>query len=181
MDFCLERLQQGILSATSGLTPEKLSDRPIAGKWSAGEILEHLYLTYTGTTRGFEKCLDGSKPLAGTPTWKDGVRRLFVLGMQQLPEGRKAPANLAPKGLPHEQVLRDITTKIREMDAAITRAEVKFGKDACVLNHHVLGPLTGQQWRKFHLVHGRLHVRQLERLKRALSYERSSKLVTPLK
>jgi hypothetical protein len=168
MDFYLERLQQGIVSAISGLTPEKLSDHPIAGKWSAGEILEHLYLTYTGTIRGFEMRLDGSKPLAGMPNWKDGVRRLFVLGLGQLPEGRTAPANLAPKGLAPEQVLRDITTKIEEMDAAITRSEVKFGKDARVLQHHVLGPLTGQQWRKFHLVHGRLHLKQLERLKRAL-------------
>jgi DinB family protein len=171
MDFCLERLQQGILEATNGLTPEKLTERPVAGKWSAGEILEHLYLTYTGTTRGFEKCLAGSKPLAGAPNWKDGVRRLFVLGLKQLPEGRKAPANLAPKGLAPEQVLRDITTKIRDMDAAITQAELKFGKNARVLNHHVLGPLTGQQWRKFHLVHGRMHLKQLDRLKKAMSSE----------
>ena len=181
MDFCLERLQQGIASATSGLKPEKLSERPIAGKWSAGEILEHLYLTYTGTTRGFEKCLAAGKPLAKTPNWKHRARKVFVLGLGQLPEGRQSPASVAPKGLPPEQVFHDIITKIKEMDATITQAELKFGKNARVLEHHVLGPLTGQQWRRFHLEHGRLHVRQLERLKRVLSSERSSKLVTPLK
>ena len=167
MDFCLERLQQGILSSTSGLTPEKLSQRPLAGKWSAGEILEHLYLTYTGTTRGFEKCIAAGKPLARTPNWKDGARRLFVLGLGRLSEGRKAPANVAPKGLAPEEVFGNIITKIREMDAAITQAEQKFGKDARVLDHPVLGPLTGQQWRKFHLVHGRLHLKQLERWRKA--------------
>ena len=171
MDFCVERLQQGITAATSGLTVEKLSQRPIAGKWSAGEILEHLYLTYTGTTRGFEKCLAAGKPLARTPNWKDGPRKLFVLGLGQLPEGRKAPASVAPKGLPPETVFHDIITKLREMDATITQAEEKFGKDARVLDHHVLGPLTGQQWRRFHLVHGRLHLKQLERLKKAARWQ----------
>jgi hypothetical protein len=169
MDFCLERLQEGIAAATTGLTPEMLAQRPIAGKWCAGEILEHLYLTYTGTTRGFERCIGAGKPLARTPNWKERARKVFVLGLGQLPEGRIAPKTVAPKGLPAEEVFRDIIPKIRAMDAAITQAELKFGKDARVLDHHVLGPLTGQQWRKFHLVHGRLHLRQLERLKTAMN------------
>jgi len=168
MDFCLERLQQDIVTATSGLSPGMLTQRPIAGKWSAGEILEHLYLTYTGTTRGFEKCLAEGRPLARTPTWKDRARTTFVVGLGQLPEGRKAPANATPKGMAPAQVLREIAAKIADMDRAITNAEQKFGQKVRLLDHPVLGPLTGRQWRKFHLVHGRLHMRQLRRLRDAI-------------
>jgi hypothetical protein len=31
-----------------------------------------------------------------------------------------------------------------------------------------LGPLTGAQWRKFHLVHGRHHARQIRQLRAGL-------------
>ena len=168
MDFCLERLQQDIASATSGLSPEMLSLRPMAGKWSAAEILEHLYLTYTGTTRGFEKCLAAGKPLARTPTWADRARTTFVVGLGNLPAGRKAPANSTPRGMAPAQVLSEIAVKIADMDRAIAQAEQKFGKNVRLLDHPVLGPLTGPQWRKFHLVHGRLHMRQLRRLRAAM-------------
>jgi len=168
MDFCLERLQQGIADATTGLTPEMLAQRPVAGKWSAGEILEHLYLTYTLTTRGMEKCLAADKPLARTPTLQDRARTLYVVGLGQLPEGRKAPAGVTPRGMAPEQLLREIRVKIADMDAVIARAEEKFGKQTRLLDHHVLGPLSGTQWRKFHLVHGELHLRQLRRLRQAM-------------
>jgi hypothetical protein len=168
MDFCLERLQRGIAAATEGLTPEQLSRRPFAGKWSAAEILEHLYLTYSGTTRGMEKCLAAPKPLARAPGWRDRARTWYVVGLGKLPEGRKAPAGASPKGMASEQVLGGIGAKIAEMDAAITKVEEKFGKSARLLDHPVLGPLTGPQWRKFHLVHGELHLRQLRRVRNAV-------------
>ena len=168
MDFCLQRLQNDIAAMTQGMSAEMLAQRPSSGKWSAAEILEHLYLTYTGTIRGFEKCLAAGKPLARTPTLQDRARTLYVVGLGQLPEGRKAPANSTPKGMPPEQVLREITAKIAAMDAAISQAEEKFGKQARLLDHPVLGPLSGPQWRKFHLVHGRLHIRQLQRIRRHL-------------
>lgn len=167
MDFCLQRLQEELAAATRGLTAETLGHRPSSGKWCAAEILEHLYLTYTGTIRGFEKCVAAGKPLARTPTLQDRARTLFVVGLGQLPEGRKAPANATPKGmLPPEQVLGEITAKIVAMDAAIAQAEEKFGKQARLLDHPILGPLSGPQWRKFHLVHGRLHIRQLQRIRK---------------
>ncbi len=68
MDFCLQRLQDDIAAMTQGMSAEMLAQRPSSGKWSAAEILEHLYLTYTGTIRGLEKCLAAGKPLARTPT-----------------------------------------------------------------------------------------------------------------
>jgi hypothetical protein len=36
------------------------------------------------------------------------------------------------------------------------------------LDHPILGPLTGGQWRKFHLVHGLHHVKQIRRLRESL-------------
>ena len=47
------------------------------------------------------------------------------------------------------------------MDEAIAQCEQRYGSRAMVLDHPVLGPLTARQWRKFHLAHGRHHVKQI--------------------
>ncbi|MGC2196421.1 MAG: DUF1569 domain-containing protein [Terriglobales bacterium] len=165
MDFYLQRLQNAISSATEGMSAEMLSRHPEAGKWSVAEVLEHLYLTYTGTIKGFEKCLEAGKPLARVPTWKDHMRTAVVVKLGHLPEGRKAPSNAVPRGLPPERVLAEVADKIAAMDAVIAQAEQKFGKHCRLLDHPILGPLQGQQWRKFHWVHGRHHLKQMTRLR----------------
>jgi hypothetical protein len=47
--------------------------------------------------------------------------------------------------------------------------EAKFGSRIKVLDHPILGPLSIDQWRRFHLVHGLHHVKQIRRLRRELS------------
>ena len=79
MDFYLQRLQNAI-SATAGMNAEKLALRPGADKWCVAEILEHLYLTYTGTIKGFEKCLQAGTPLA-RPTLQDRMRTMVVVSL----------------------------------------------------------------------------------------------------
>jgi hypothetical protein len=37
------------------------------------------------------------------------------------------------------------------------------------LDHPILGPFSIAQWRKFHLVHGLHHVKQIQRLKDKVS------------
>jgi hypothetical protein len=172
MDFYLQRLQDAIASVTAGMNPEMLGRRPQADKWSAGEVLEHLYLTYTGTIKGFENCLAAGKPLARARTWKDRARTTVVVGLGYLPEGRKSPKNAEPRGLPCDRVLAEFTSKIVAMDAMIFQAEQKSGSHAALLDHPILGPLRAQQWRKFHWVHGRHHLKQLRRLReQATNYE----------
>ncbi len=165
MDFYLRRLQNAISSATDGMSADMLARRPAEGKWSAAEVLEHLYLTYTGTIRGLEKCLEAGKPLARVPTLMDRARTTVVVKLSYMPGGRQAPKNAVPRGLPSEKVLAEVAEKIVAMDAIIAQAEARFGKDCRLLDHSILGPLQACEWRKFHWVHGLHHVKQLERLR----------------
>ena len=166
MDAYLERLREAITSATQGMSVQDLKRHP-EGKWSAAEVLEHLYLTYTGTVKGFERCLQAGKPLARTPLLKDRMQTFVVTGLGYLPEGRKAPERTQPHGMRADEVARDIGPLIAALDEVIARCEARFGKRTRVLDHPILGPLTGRQWRKFHWVHGRHHVKQIQRLRRA--------------
>jgi hypothetical protein len=122
-------------------------------------------LTYTGTLKGFERVAAAGKPLITAQSWRQRGRKLIVVNLGYLPSGRESPAVARPRGLAPEKVLAEIATKIAEMDDSIARCEQKLGSRRRLLDHPILGPLTAAQWRKFHLVHGLHHVKQLRRLR----------------
>jgi len=163
----LQKLQEEVASAVVGLSAEELTWHP-PGKWSIAEVLEHLYLTYTGTIKGFERAAAGGKPSATARSWRQRVRTLVVVGFGYLPTGREAPLVTRPRGAPIEKVLAEIGPKIAAMDEIVTRCEEKLGARSKLLDHPMLGPLTAAQWRKFHLVHGLHHLKQIRRLRRGV-------------
>ena len=164
MDPRLETLRANLQSAVHGMSSEQLSWH-LPGKWSAAEVLEHLYLTYTGTIKGFERVMTGSKPLATTASMTHRLRTFVVVGLGYMPAGRKTPAVAQPRGLPTEQVRNEIGAKLAAMDAVIARCEARFGRRVKLLDHPILGPLSATQWRTLHVVHGRHHCKQLLRLR----------------
>ena len=164
MDFYLQKLHSAVTSVTEGMSREDLSRRA-PGKWCVAELLEHLYLTYTGTSKGFERVLDAGAPMVSSPTLKHRLSTIVVVGLGHMPEGRKAPAHATPRGIAPEKVMTEIGAQIAAMDEVIARAEAKYGAQTRVLDHPILGPLTAAQWRKFHWVHGRHHLRQIHRLR----------------
>jgi hypothetical protein len=91
--------------------------------------------------------LEAGKPLVTQASLRQRMRRLIVLGFNYLPEGRKAPKNTEPRGLPAEKVREEFGQKIGAMDETIARCEVRLGRGK-LLDHPILGPLTGAQWRK---------------------------------
>jgi Protein of unknown function (DUF1569) len=167
MDSRLEKLRNALSVATAGMDRDALTWHP-PGKWCAAEILEHLYLTYTGTIKGFERVIVAGKPLATEPSIRNRLGVLVSLGIGFIPEGRTAPKSAEPRGLPHERVRAEIETKIAAMDEIIVKCEGQFGAGIRILDHPILGGLTGAQWRKFHLVHGLHHVKQIRRLQEAM-------------
>jgi hypothetical protein len=164
MDSYLQRLQDAITSATSGMDTAALTRHP-DGKWCAAQVLEHLYLTYAGSVKGFERCLQDGRPLARAVTLKERVATFVVTSVGYFPEGRKAPERTVPRGMAPEEVVNAIGEKLRTMDELITQCETRFGRSTRILDHPVLGPLTPRQWRKFHLVHAQHHMKQILRLR----------------
>jgi len=167
MDPHLERLERALAAAHAGMTAEQLSWHP-PGKWCAAEVLEHLYLTYTGTTKGFSRLIEAGKPSVSGATWRHWGRKMVVLGFGHLPSGREAPAFARPRGLPTEKVVAEMRAKIAEMDDMIARSEQRLGRGR-IFDHPILGPLSGAQWRKFHLVHGLHHVKQIRQLRKIMN------------
>jgi hypothetical protein len=164
MDARLDALRQALQSAVEGMSSEQLSWH-LPGKWCAAEVLEHLYLTYTGTIRGFEKVITRGAPLATRPSLSQRVLTFVVVKLRYMPTGREAPPIVQPKGLSAEQVRNEIWAKLAAMDAIIAQCEGRFGRDVKLLDHPILGALNAAEWRTLHVVHGRHHQQQLLRLR----------------
>jgi len=168
VDFYLQRLHDAITTVVRGMNLEDLTRHPAGAspeKLCAAEVLEHLYLTYTDTIRGFERALNSGRPMASSPTLKQRVATTLVVGLGHMPGGRQAPERTRPRGASAEKVVADIGSRIVAMDELIARSEERHGKRTKLLDHPMLGPLTGKQWRKFHWVHGQHHVKQIQKLR----------------
>jgi len=160
MNSYLERLQRELDEAVGHAEAGDLVKAP-AGKWSAAQILEHLFLTYLHTNRGLAKCLEEGVPLATRATLKDRFATLSVVTLGYLPGGRQAPERAIPRGMSSEEARQAITPELEKMGSGLDDCERRFGVRTKILDHPFLGPLTANEWRKFHWVHGRHYARQI--------------------
>ena len=164
MNNYLERLSTAISETTAGMTAAQLAYHP-EGKWGTSEILEHLSLTYLGTIKGCEKALHEGLSIAGSSTLYQKLAVLLVTGVGYLPSGRESPKGALPRGASPETILAEVGGNIRRMDQAIMECEARYGRKAPLMDHPILGPLTSNEWRKFHWVHGKHHLEQIRRLR----------------
>jgi len=165
----LQQTQDAIDAAAAGLHPDRLTTHPGEGKWSAAEILEHLARAFKETVPGLEKCLERGATIAKPATLYQRMAALLVVQLQYLPSGRKAPQMTVPHGMDPDEIMATIHQSLASMDELFARCEQRFG-DVKLMNHPVLGPLTAAEWRKFHWVHTRHHMKQVSALaQRALS------------
>lgn len=161
----VQQTLDAIESAVAGMEPPQMKSHP-EGKWCTAEVLEHLLITYSSTARGLEKVLQAGSPAGARPSVKQRVFQFVVLDVGHFPVGRKAPAFTVPKGVAPEMVLGDVRKELAAMDKAISECEQRFG-GAKIADHPVLGPLTAVEWRKFHLIHARHHMKQVAALRNA--------------
>jgi hypothetical protein len=160
MNSYLERLRMEIEDAAATAGAEALEPAP-SGKWNAAQILEHLFLTYKVTSRGLAKCMERGAPLATRGTLKARLAAAVVVNLGYMPGGRKSPERALPQGMPFEEVWASIIGELQRMGAGLEVCERRFGVRTKILDHPFLGPLTADEWRKFHWVHGRHHTRQI--------------------
>jgi len=160
MHIELQRCLTLLDEATAGLDEAGAATR-VDGRWSVAEIVEHLDRTYTGTEKGFERCLEAGVPRASAPTLKSRLRVFLVVTLGYFPTGVEAPAHVVPTGrvsLP--DLLTTVRTHLESLDGAAAAAEARFGTGP-VMDHPILGPFTVDQWLRFHRIHTTHHQKQI--------------------
>jgi hypothetical protein len=166
MDPILQQLQIEIDDAVQGLDSTQTQATPTArlGKWSIQQIVQHLCLTYASTSDVIETRLAKGRPTQAKPNLQQRVAQIYVTRLGLFPHGRNAPEDFVPPRPAPSLSGNDLTCSVAEhlarVDNLLNKAEAFFGPGPCI-THFVLGPLSVRQWRRFHLVHGTHHVRQI--------------------
>jgi hypothetical protein len=135
--------------------------RPMPGKWSIAEILEHLTLAFTVNATALEKVLQSGQLRTRRPRLFQRIGRFLVVEAGCFPRV-DAPAVTRPHGsIPPERSLAAIRESIERVDATLSRVADRFGERVPVAHHPILGPFSVRHWRKFHWRHTAHHMRQI--------------------
>jgi hypothetical protein len=131
------------------------------GAWSIANVVEHLDLTYTKNAAGLERRLAKGDAPSHSRSARQAAIRFLVVTMGYFPRGRKSPDQVVPQGLPFADVAAGLAGHLLELDKSLAEGERVFGATRPVLDHPVIGPFSIADWRRFHWVHTRHHVRQI--------------------
>ncbi|MBS1799398.1 MAG: DinB family protein [Acidobacteria bacterium] len=172
MNAALATLDRELAASLSGLTSAqtqfRLSNDP--SQWSIHQIAQHLLLTYRSTITAFESRIAKGTPTRSRPTLSQRLAQFVVVTLGKMPGRRKAPPEVAPIwpdiALAGDALAESASEALAQLDTILDQASSIFGSIPCQ-SHFALGPLTPAQWSRFHLSHGRHHIRQIMAIRQA--------------
>ena len=164
----LEReLHAALLDLNEAQTQANPASRPDA--WNVQQIVEHLLMTYQSNTQQIAARIEKGRPVKTPATLRQRIGQFVLITLGRFPKGFEAPAQVAPSIVTSPRsgkaISERVTAVLSKLDEVCVEAERRFGAQRSV-THLRLGPLSIQQWRRFHLVHGLHHVRQIEAIRR---------------
>jgi hypothetical protein len=175
MNSTLHRLQREIAFSLDGLDAAQTQLQPPSRphKWTIQQIMEHLLLSYSGTELALNARLAKRAPTRAKPSIPQHLGQYTLIRLGYFPHGRKAPPMVTPAPTAHPLCGEELTTAAAEhlahLDVLCAEAEELFGTTSKFASHAVLGPLNVNQWRKFQLIHGEHHLKQILAIRKAHS------------
>lgn len=164
----MEKIREFTLNAANGLSEEDFARR-VDGEWSVAEILEHLLIAETGTSKVIRKCL---KENAGKlPPYPADDSVLAVRPPKTPPAAvTQAPEAAIPSGgVGKEELLARAAEVRRQMRVSL---EMLAGADprSAEFPHLLFGSLNLYEWPCFLVLgHERQHHAQIEKILRKLA------------
>lgn len=149
------------------------SGRPFC--WTIQQVVEHLLLSLRTSRRELEERLRKGRVSSQTHrTRAEWLLQLMVLGAGYMPLGVPAPEEISPAAsLPMasgRELALELERELEMMDATLDICRKRFGMDR-VGRHFLLGPLRIDQWRRYHAMHLRHHLRQVRRARHSIVVE----------
>lgn len=171
MNQDFETLRDELERSLGGLDDRQTQLRPggDAGRWSIQQIVGHLLLTYTATEQAMDARIEKGTPTKAKPLLAQRIGQFALIKLGYFPRGRKAPERVTASSditaVPGGVLIAEVNEAITKLDRRVCVAEEMLGANARTVSHMILGPLSIQQWRRFHLIHGRHHIKQIMRIR----------------
>ena len=159
--------RSALLDEMEALGPDRLVAKPLAGKWSILEIVEHLVLAERAVFRGLP---DPSHLVGNERGLGHRFRYLLVMFVLNTRIRVRVPSRaMIPRG---DRTLAELRRLWDENQAWLRSCIDCLGPDrigSAVLRHPVAGPISVKQGLRMGQVHLNLHVRQIRALQRLLN------------
>jgi len=162
----MEKVRRETLSVVSGLTDEEFSRR-VDGEWSAAQILHHLLMAETGTSKVIRKAIKSS---AGTlPPYPADDSAIDVRKLPKPVGGYQAPEQIRPENPPGKDDLLRLARETREQTAASLAMLATVDPRAATFPHPLFADLNLYEWPAVTvLMHEREHQGQIRALQSRL-------------
>ena len=159
--------RHALLDEMGALEPVVLTAKPLAGKWSILEIIEHLVLAERVVFKGMP---DPSRLEAGERGLGNHARYLLVTFVLKAGLPVRAPSRrMLPQGGRSLDELRRLWDENQDWLRLVVDEAGPEGVRRAVFHHPVAGPLTVEQAVRMLQVHFDGHVSQIHRLQRLLA------------
>jgi len=167
----LRRLETEATKELASLNPGQTQAAPLEqpGKWSIQQIVEHLLSTYRASGAALQARIEKRSGTRAKPTLRQRLGQFYIISLGRFPYGRPAPAAVTPSTPSTircgDDLAQRVSVELAKIDQLTARGEHLFG-DRRAVSHLILGPLSMRQWRRFHLIHGRHHLKQIRAIRR---------------
>jgi hypothetical protein len=143
--------------------------------WSVHQIVEHLVLSMNQTRKAFDERLAKGRPARSLQRSRtEWMLQLMILSAGHMPKGVGAPHETTPKeNLPPigvRELAERLEVAINSLDATLDQFRQHFGMERAG-RHFLLGPLRVDQWRRYHVLHLRHHLKQICDVRETLAIE----------
>jgi hypothetical protein len=155
----LARADSALAHALADVTPGEAVIR-VDGKWSPADICEHLGLAFELNAAAVAKAVADRKPRLRPASMRQRFGRWLVVKLGYFPRAR-SPEAVLPRGDRGLVGVDDVRRRLAALDAVLADAVSVFGEHTPFLNHPILGPFSVDDWRRFHAIHVRHHMKQV--------------------
>jgi hypothetical protein len=164
----LEESRKEFLSAIDGVTEQQWKWTPAPGRWSVGEVAEHIVLAEAAQFGNVKRALS----LPANPAWdeetKGKTERLVAILAARLGKAQAAEA-IVPKG---EMTSGQVREKFERLRLEIVKfsTETDFPLKQHTLDNAFFGTLNGYHWLIYAPLHTIRHVKQIAEVKGTTGY-----------
>ncbi|OGB94729.1 MAG: hypothetical protein A2Z31_07240 [candidate division NC10 bacterium RBG_16_65_8] len=159
------KARTAILGEVRGLSDAQLGFRPAPGRWSIGEVLDHLCLAERAMIRSISRVLQQAAGLGriAEPGAIEAPSSAIDLDLYNRPAG--APESVLPSPeRPPERLLAGLEESRERLQEVTKRAEGRVVGNV-TLPHFQLGEINFYQWLAVQGAHETKHLTQIRRIK----------------
>ena len=169
----LQRVRADVLREVEGLSQRQADWKPADTEWSVGELVDHLTIAETATSKLTTKLLKEVQAGSAAAVFPHDLAELSAAPLREGDEGGEAPPVVRPS---HGKPIGELVAAMR---ATRARSHESVGRlvgcdpRQLTFRHFRFGDMDLGQWWRLTAAHDAMHLRQIRAVKSAPGFPRA--------